>query len=520
VITMPYTIRKQKCKQSDGDSGNYVLKYTDKSGKKHSACHTSHEKAKGQIAAIEMRREADIVDLQDETEKIEETALTSLIESILQETVSADDARKIEDSAKIYLNDVIHAKKKGDHIRIHTREPLRLPEAEMIEIARKIIRSAFSLVLTTAKNAGKIHSRTYDSYEVSGKDASGIDHTHYIIFAGSAASGQRGGGYAYEESLVRSLQAYGVSAKQFGDPAVTDISIMTPVAGEIGIEAKAPGAKFGQPTLVYNYKTRAFQASDKSRSQESANMIAAFLNVDQDAPVHAWMHEIQTAWNQVDKHDASNLKYLAPMDDVYGTQVSADAYDNFLKGKVSQSAPPVEVPVSTVIEYYAKKGADYVQIQGKGLYSINDVLKIGTLSFLDAVGAIQPTVKVELLTSNQRKVLRGTVGLNFKKMASSNFSLDNPDDLMTFADKCTNVSERIYVLKSLISEEITASDKREIERISRRQARIEIERAVGPDLGKAIREEVSKILGSRATRDEITDMIEAVISRLHVEIGR
>jgi hypothetical protein len=187
---------------------------------------------------------------------------------------------------------------------------------------------------------------------------------------------------------------------------------------------------------------------------------------------------------------------------------------------VSQSAPPVGVPVSTVIEYYAKKGAEYVQSQGKGRYSINDVLKIGTLSFLDAVGAIQPTVKVELLTSNQRKVLRGTVGLNFKKMASSNFSLDNPDDLMTFADKCTNVSERIYVLKSLISEEITASDKREIERISRRQARIEIERAVGPDLGKAIREEVSKILGSRATRDEITDMIEAVISRLHVEIGR
>lgn len=50
---MPYTIRKQKCKQSDGDSGTHVLSYTDKDGQKHRACHTSKKKAKGQIAAIE-----------------------------------------------------------------------------------------------------------------------------------------------------------------------------------------------------------------------------------------------------------------------------------------------------------------------------------------------------------------------------------------------------------------------------------------------------------------------------------
>lgn len=51
---MPYRITKQKCKQSDGDAGKYVLSYKDKSGKKHRACHTSKKKARGQIAAIEM----------------------------------------------------------------------------------------------------------------------------------------------------------------------------------------------------------------------------------------------------------------------------------------------------------------------------------------------------------------------------------------------------------------------------------------------------------------------------------
>ena len=52
---MPYTIRKRKCKQKDGDAGSHVLSYTDKKGKHHSICHTSKQKAKGQIAAIEMR---------------------------------------------------------------------------------------------------------------------------------------------------------------------------------------------------------------------------------------------------------------------------------------------------------------------------------------------------------------------------------------------------------------------------------------------------------------------------------
>jgi len=519
VITMPYTIRKQKCKQSDGDSGSYVLKYTDKSGKKHSACHTSHEKAKGQIAAIEMRREND--DDMSETENISESHLISLIESILGEAVTADDARKVEAAANVYLNNA-HAKKDKDHIRIHSEQNGALSEEQKLTYAREIIRTAFELSITRSKNVGKTISRTYDSYEITGQNKQGGDEKYYIIFAGTQTTGARGGGYQYEKDIANSLLASGVLADLPGDPSVTDVFVSVASLGgrSIGIEVKASGAKFGQPTLVYDYKTRTFQASNKSRSQESANMITAFLNADQDAPVHAWMHEIQTVWNQIDRHNASNLRYLAPMDDVYSTQVSADAYEKFLKGEVSQSAVPVEVPISIVVEYYMKKGANYIQIQGKGLYSIQDVLGIEAMSFLDAVGTIQPTVKVELLTSNQRKVLRGTISLNFKKMASSNFSLDNPDDLMTFADKCTNVSERIYVLKSLISEELTASDKREIERISRRQARIELERAVGPDLGKAIREEVSKILGSRATRDEITDMIEAVISRLHVEIGR
>ena len=48
-----YNIRKQACKQSDGDRGTYTLSYTSKKGKKFSNCHTSKKNAQDQISAIE-----------------------------------------------------------------------------------------------------------------------------------------------------------------------------------------------------------------------------------------------------------------------------------------------------------------------------------------------------------------------------------------------------------------------------------------------------------------------------------
>ena len=55
---MGYKKSKRKCKQSDGDAGNYVLSYTTKKGEKRSACHTSKANMQGQIAAIEAEADA------------------------------------------------------------------------------------------------------------------------------------------------------------------------------------------------------------------------------------------------------------------------------------------------------------------------------------------------------------------------------------------------------------------------------------------------------------------------------
>jgi flagellar hook-basal body complex protein FliE len=102
---MPYTIRKQKCKKSDGGSGSYVLSYTDKNGKKHSACHNSKKKAKGQIAAIEMEsfvrlaigsiiQEEIRSTKEKETMKIRLSQLKQIIREAIKETMEVEEADK------------------------------------------------------------------------------------------------------------------------------------------------------------------------------------------------------------------------------------------------------------------------------------------------------------------------------------------------------------------------------------------------------------------------------------------
>ena len=93
---MPYNIRKQKCKQSDGDTGSYILSYTDKKGKKHSACHTSKKKAQGQIAAIEGPREADEIHKTQirETKKMRITK--SQLERLIMEMLEDPETIKLE----------------------------------------------------------------------------------------------------------------------------------------------------------------------------------------------------------------------------------------------------------------------------------------------------------------------------------------------------------------------------------------------------------------------------------------
>lgn len=92
IKAMPYTIRKQNCKQSSGKRGTYVLSYTDKKGKKHRNCHTSRKKARGQIAAIEA--EGVEKEIEGNTMKITLSELRQIIREEIVEAAEHKDNKK------------------------------------------------------------------------------------------------------------------------------------------------------------------------------------------------------------------------------------------------------------------------------------------------------------------------------------------------------------------------------------------------------------------------------------------
>ena len=83
---------------------------------------------------------------------------------------------------------------------------------------------------------------------------------------------------------------------------------------------------------------------------------------------------------------------------------------------------------------------------------------------------------------------------------------------------------KVYVLRqmireSLIAEELTKSDKKEIERIARKQAKKEIDKVVGTSLEKTIQKEVEKTLKNKASKEEMSKISKAVIKKLYRELS-
>ena len=74
-------------------------------------------------------------------------------------------------------------------------------------------------------------------------------------------------------------------------------------------------------------------------------------------------------------------------------------------------------------------------------------------------------------------------------------------------------------IRSLLNEELTKTDKKEIERIAKTQAKKEIEKVVGKNLSKTIEKEVQKTLKGKATKQEIADISKSVIKKLYKQLS-
>jgi len=80
-------------------------------------------------------------------------------------------------------------------------------------------------------------------------------------------------------------------------------------------------------------------------------------------------------------------------------------------------------------------------------------------------------------------------------------------------------SLRSLIRESLVLEELTKTDKKEIEKIARKQAKKEIDKVVGTSLEKTIQKEVEKTLKNKATKNEIADITKAVMKKFYKDLS-
>lgn len=330
------------------------------------------------------------------------------------------------------LADVSHAKCKGSvmnggdsHCRIFLNDLKDKTDSDFMKIAKGTIRSAFG-GRPTVVNIGRVHSKSFDTYEVSDPTRG---YTFNIVFSGGLTTGQRGGGYAYEGEVKKLLGIGGTQAEDVGaDTTLSDVYVKTKTGKNIGIEVKGAGAKFGQPTIQYNYLTREFFVPPTSRSSANAKLVVDILNspnLDDDGQMSSWLRRLAGAWNKLHPEEKMNI---------LGTQIKPADWDAMMAlGGIKQSGPNVILPIYEIVKYYRKKKAHYIQIQGKGLYAFNDVLELGVTSFIEAASNLNAFIKPEMLTSGGNKVLRASISMNYTTLLNSNMDLADPTDAKKFA---------------------------------------------------------------------------------------
>ena len=81
-------------------------------------------------------------------------------------------------------------------------------------------------------------------------------------------------------------------------------------------------------------------------------------------------------------------------------------------------------------------------------------------------------------------------------------------------------SMRSLINEILIVEEFSHSDRKEIERIAKKQAKEEIKKTIGgTSFATAVEDEIKKALGKRATKDEIAEITKTVLKKFYRELG-
>lgn len=306
--------------------------------------------------------------------------------------------------------------KHGEHCRVYLSSDTSYDKTQM---AADIISSAYGLSIISSRNVGKTHSGMHETMQV--VDSTGV--VHNVIFSGGLTSGARGGGYEYENDIKNAFKTVNVNAEEGTvDVTKTDVFVKTAKGKPINIEVKAKGAKFGQPTLQYSYETKEFNAT-RAKSPEGAQPLIDVLNdMKKNPELRMWLDSLKQAWDTVHPHNKMK---------VFDKQVQVKDWDSMMDMlSIKQSGPKIHVDPASIVRYYKKKGAHYIQLKGKGLFAFDDILQLGVPIFETSVG--EANIKPEILTSGGNKVIRAS--LEVTNLKPSNWDLDSHESLIRFAN--------------------------------------------------------------------------------------
>ena len=370
-------------------------------------------------------------------------------------------------------------------------------------------------------STGKNQSGRMPLFVITWKDAGNQIHELNLQFRyRSGAGGPRAigaGGYAYEGAIRSKIAAataeYGIAV---GTNINMDIKIDCPSGTIIGIESKELGSGArGESANGIGFDGSKFTISPQTAAKKTADLLAAISAAGQDASATAMAKQYIAAWSginrmgngKVSNSTIENSWWLPARE----AREAVKGNSKLTTGRMTSSGLPQfrnlyqqNLGVEVFNTYYSKKGVQYVQVSGHGLFKTSglDPLALG-VPMLDGISL---NVGLRVRDTGGKVSFRVESQIMGEPTTSSPVDL-GADTFSVFVEKLikfcgegkemTNESLlRRMIRETLLTEELTKTDKREIDKLIKKgierdraeQKRImkkEIEAELKTSLGKS-----------------------------------
>jgi len=200
--------------------------------------------------------------------------------------------------------------------------------------------------------------------------------------------------------------------------------------------------------------------------------------------------------------------------------------------------------------HYIQAGDDFYMIGTQDPLGLNVALRFCEVNSTIPIMAGMGNFKIRVSTRSRFYEIQPELKIASLVPPTSPFSVfgggldDSPNkinpfsclyDFLSSSEQATVTSEArrligTFVRESLVLEELTKTDKKEIEKLSRKQAKKEIEASIGQSFvgtpGKirgfvedVVRKEVAKILKDKSTKDATADIVKKILKNFYKEVS-